>query len=123
MLESGWYILGTNVATFEREFAAYLNRSYCVGVASRLDALILALKTFNLPPESEVIVPSNTYIATILAIAQNGLKPVLVEPAGRGCRWGAVHEYWFRCCGRSGGNRPVSGAIHAVGLGGRRASE
>jgi dTDP-4-amino-4,6-dideoxygalactose transaminase len=79
-LKSGWYILGANVAAFEREFAAYLNSAHCVGVASGLDALILALRAFNLPSKSEVIVPSNTYIATILAIVQNGFVPVLVEP-------------------------------------------
>jgi len=79
-LDSGWYILGKNVAKFETEFANYCNSKYSVGVASGLDALILALKAFEFEKDSEVIVPSNTYIATILAILQNGLKPVLVEP-------------------------------------------
>jgi dTDP-4-amino-4,6-dideoxygalactose transaminase len=79
-LESGWYILGKNVARFEREFADYCGASHCIGVASGLDALILSLKAFDFPNGSEVLVPSNTYIATILAILQSGLKPVMVEP-------------------------------------------
>lgn len=79
-LDSGWFILGNNVKKFEEEFAAYCKSKYCVGVASGLDALILSLKAFNFEKGSEIIVPSNTYIATILAILQNDLKPVLVEP-------------------------------------------
>ena len=79
-LESGWYILGENVSAFEEEFAAFTNVENCVGVASGLDALDLALRCFEFPKGSEIIVPANTYIATILAIIQNGLKPVLVEP-------------------------------------------
>ncbi|MDP3831664.1 MAG: aminotransferase class I/II-fold pyridoxal phosphate-dependent enzyme, partial [Ignavibacteriaceae bacterium] len=79
-LKSGWYILGKNVLTFEKEFAEYHSTKHCIGVASGLDALILALKAFNFEPGSEVIVPSNTYIATILSILHSGLKPVLVEP-------------------------------------------
>lgn len=79
-LESGWYILGKNVDHFEKQFADYLQTPFTIGVASGLDALLLSLKVFNFPAGSEVIVPSNTYIATILAIMQAGLKPVLVEP-------------------------------------------
>ena len=79
-LESGWYILGDKVKTFENEFATYCNTKYCVGVANGLDALIIALKAFNFKKGSEVIVPSNTYIATILAIVLNDLKPILIEP-------------------------------------------
>lgn len=79
-LESGWYILGKKVAAFEEEFAKYCGAAHFVGVASGLDALILSLHAFGFEPGSEVIVPSNTYIATILSILQNGLKPVLVEP-------------------------------------------
>lgn len=79
-LESGWYILGENVKKFEEEFANYCRSKYSIGVASGLDALVLSLKALNFPKDSEVIVPANTYIATILAILQNGLKPVLVEP-------------------------------------------
>ena len=79
-LESGWYILGANVSKFEEEFASYNNSKFCIGVASGLDALILALKSFDFEPGSEILVPSNTYIATILSILHNNLKPVLVEP-------------------------------------------
>jgi len=79
-LQSGWYVLGTNVKRFEEEFAHYHGVKYCIGVASGLDALILALNAMDFPPQSEIIVPSNTYIATILAIIRNGYKPVLVEP-------------------------------------------
>ena len=79
-LESGWYILGTKVQTFENEFAAYCDTKHCIGLANGLDALILALRAFDFEKGSEVIVPSNTYIATILSIVQNGLIPVLVEP-------------------------------------------
>jgi dTDP-4-amino-4,6-dideoxygalactose transaminase len=79
-LNNGWYILGKHVELFESEFAKYNNSKYCIGVASGLDALILSLKVLNLPQGSEVIVPSNTYIATILSIIHNGLKPVLAEP-------------------------------------------
>ncbi|MGZ4035147.1 MAG: DegT/DnrJ/EryC1/StrS family aminotransferase [Bacteroidia bacterium] len=79
-LESGWYILGNKVETFEKEFASYCNTKHCIGLANGLDALILALRAFNFPTGSEVIVPSNTYVATILSIVHNGLTPVLVEP-------------------------------------------
>ena len=80
ILESGWYILGKAVTQFETEFASYNKSRFCAGVANGLDALILALKTFQFERGDEVIVPSNTYIATILSIVHNQLKPVLVEP-------------------------------------------
>ncbi|HBH82416.1 MAG TPA: aminotransferase [Bacteroidales bacterium] len=80
VLDSGWFILGENVEKFEKEFADYNNVRYCAGVASGLDALILAIRSLDLPGGSEIIVPSNTYIATILSILQNGHDPVLVEP-------------------------------------------
>lgn len=79
-LQRGVFILGENVLNFENEFAEYVGSKHCIGVASGLDALILALKALDLPKDSEVIVPSNTYIATILSILYNDLKPVLVEP-------------------------------------------
>ena len=79
-LESGWYILGKNVQAFEGAFAHYCSTKYCVGLANGLDALILALKAFDFEKGTEVIVPSNTYIASILSIVHNGLTPVLVEP-------------------------------------------
>ena len=79
-LNSGWFILGKKVEKFEQEFSSYYNEKYCFGLASGLDALLLSLKAFDFERESEVIVPSNTYIATILSILHAGLKPVLVEP-------------------------------------------
>ncbi len=80
VLDKGHYILGHQLELFEQEFAAYHSAKYCVGVSNGLDAIILALKALELPAGSEVIVPSNTYIATILAVIACGLKPVLVEP-------------------------------------------
>lgn len=80
VLESGWFVLGKNVEEFENEFAAYNKINHCVGVASGLDALTISLLVLNLKKKSEIIVPSNTYIATILSIIQSGNIPVLVEP-------------------------------------------
>ena len=79
-IKSGWYILGSNVSKFENEFALFCGTQHCIGVGSGLDALILAIDAFKFPKDSEIIVPANTYIATILAIVRNGFKPVLVEP-------------------------------------------
>lgn len=79
-LQSGWFILGKGVEKFETDFSNFLGAKYCIGVNSGLDALTLSLKALNLPNNSEIIVPSNTYIATILSILQCGFKPVLVEP-------------------------------------------
>ncbi len=80
VLESGWYILGSKVKEFENQFATYCGTTNCVGVANGLDALSLSLNAFDFEKGSEVIVPSNTYIATILSIINNGLQPILVEP-------------------------------------------
>jgi dTDP-4-amino-4,6-dideoxygalactose transaminase len=79
-IKKGWYILGSEVKDFETEFASYVGSSFCSGVASGLDALVIALRVLNIPKGAEVIVPSNTYIATILSILQENLTPVLVEP-------------------------------------------
>lgn len=79
-IDSGWYILGKSVEKFEKDFAEFVEVDSFVGVASGLDAITLSLDALNLPLNSEVIVPSNTYIATILAIVKAGLKPILVEP-------------------------------------------
>jgi len=79
-LSEGWFILGKNVEAFEKEFADYCGGGHFVGLASGLDALLFSLKAYDFPAGSEVIVPSNTYIATILSVLQAGLKPVLVEP-------------------------------------------
>ena len=80
VLDSGWYIIGKEVKEFEQDFAAYCNVKNCIGVANGLDAITLSLVALDLPKGAEVIVPSNTYIASILSILQAGLKPVLVEP-------------------------------------------
>jgi dTDP-4-amino-4,6-dideoxygalactose transaminase len=80
ILEKGWFILGDEVSQFEKEFAQYCGARYCVGVANGLDALVLSLKACDFPEKSEILVPSNTYIATILAIINAGHIPVLVEP-------------------------------------------
>lgn len=80
VIDGGWYILGQSVLNFEKTFSKEHNNSYCLGVASGLDALVLGLEVFNFEKGKKVLVPSNTYIATILAIIRAGLVPVLVEP-------------------------------------------
>ncbi len=83
VLDSGWYILGPEVDAFERDYAEYCQAAHCVGLADGLDALHLALKAMGVGPGDEVIVPSNTYIATWLAVSQCGAVPVPVEPDER----------------------------------------
>jgi dTDP-4-amino-4,6-dideoxygalactose transaminase len=113
VLDSGRYLLGEALETFEKEFASYCGTKHCVGVASGLDALILSIRACDFEADSEIIVPANTYIATVLAVTHCGLKPVLVEPdmttynlAGRNVKQHvtektkaiiAVHLYG-RCC-------------------------
>lgn len=80
VIRSGWYILGPEVSEFEKEFSTYVGTKHCIGVANGLDALILAIESLNLPPKSEILVASNTYIATIIAIIRAGHVPALVEP-------------------------------------------
>ncbi len=80
VLDSGWYILGPEVDAFEAEWAAYCGANHAVGVANGLDALILALRALKIGAGDEVIVPSNTYIATWLAVTAVGATPVPVEP-------------------------------------------
>lgn len=84
VLDSGWYLLGNEVKAFEQEYAEYIGTKHCIGVANGLDALRLILKAYIelgiMREGDEIIVPANTYIATILAITDNRLKPVLVEP-------------------------------------------
>lgn len=84
ILNEGWFVLGKSVIDFEKSFAEYCGTKHCVGVANGLDALILILEAYkelgNFREGDEVIVPSNTYIASILAISKAGLQPVLVEP-------------------------------------------
>ncbi|KTD35896.1 aminotransferase WecE [Legionella nautarum] len=84
VIDSGWYIGGTALAEFEQAFANYCNTEYCIGVGNGLDALTLTLRAWKelkrLKEGDEVIVPANTYIASILAITENRLTPVFVEP-------------------------------------------
>lgn len=78
--ESGWYILGPEVEAFEKEFASFCAARYCIGVGNGLDAITLILKGYGLKNGDEVIVPANTFIATILAVTNAGCIPVLVDP-------------------------------------------
>ena len=85
VLARGWYILGENVRCFEEEFADYCGCSHCIGVGSGMDALELLLKACGIGPEDDVIVPANTYIATVLAVSRVGARPILVEPDPNTC--------------------------------------
>lgn len=84
VMESGWYLRGNETSSFEHNFARYIGSSYAVGCGNGLDALTLIFLSYIemgvMCPEDEVIVPANTYIATILAVIRAGLKPVLIEP-------------------------------------------
>lgn len=80
VLDSGWYILGQECEIFEKNFASYCGTKHAIGVANGLDALKLIIKAYDFGAGDEIIVPANTYIASILAITDNGCKPVLVEP-------------------------------------------
>ena len=84
VIDSGWYINGKQVEEFQKEFAQYCGTKYCIGVGNGLDALILVLRAYKklniLRDGDEVIVPSNTFIASILSITHNNLVPILVEP-------------------------------------------
>lgn len=84
VLDSGWYIMGVELKKFESDFATYCGSKYCIGVANGLDALILIIRAYKelgfFNEGDEILVPSNTYIASILAISANDLVPVLVEP-------------------------------------------
>ncbi|MBR1691831.1 MAG: DegT/DnrJ/EryC1/StrS family aminotransferase [Lachnospiraceae bacterium] len=80
VLRSGWYVLGSEVKSFEEEFASYIGSKYCVGVASGLDALILAFRALGIGEGDEVLVQANTYIASVMGITINGATPVFIEP-------------------------------------------
>lgn len=80
VLESGWYVLGENVEQFEQEFSTFVGTDYCVGLNSGLDALILAFRALDIGPGDEVIVPANTYIASVIGITENNATPIFVEP-------------------------------------------
>ena len=84
-LRSGWYIGGADVEAFERDFAVFTQTRHCVGVANGLEALHLALRALDIGPGNEVIVPSNTFIATWLAVSECGAVPVPVEPDNATC--------------------------------------
>jgi dTDP-4-amino-4,6-dideoxygalactose transaminase len=84
-MKSGWYVLGEEVEAFEQEFARYCGVEHCIGVSNGLDALRLALEAYGVGPGDEVIVPSNTYIATWLAVSQVGAVPIPVEPDLQTC--------------------------------------
>ena len=85
VVSSGWFIGGSEVDQFEAEYATYCDAAHAVGVANGLDALHLALRAMDVGPGDEVIVPSNTYIATWLAVSQCGATPIPVEPDARTC--------------------------------------
>jgi dTDP-4-amino-4,6-dideoxygalactose transaminase len=84
VLKSGWYLLGEELNSFEHEFSTYCGTKHCIGVANGLDALILILRAYKemgiMQDGDEILVPANTYIASILSITANNLNPVLVEP-------------------------------------------
>ncbi|MGD9568062.1 MAG: DegT/DnrJ/EryC1/StrS family aminotransferase [Sedimentibacter sp.] len=80
VLKSGWYILGDEVENFEKQYANYIGKKYCVGLNSGLDALILAFRALNIGIGDEVIVPANTFIASVIGITENMATPVFVEP-------------------------------------------
>ncbi len=79
-LRSGWYILGKELDAFEQEYAAFNESRYCVGVGSGLDALVLAFRALGIGPGDEVLVPANTFIASVMGVTLNGATPVFVEP-------------------------------------------
>lgn len=80
VLESGWYILGNEVSSFEKEYAQYMGSKYCVALNSGLDALRLAVRALGIGRGDEVIVPANTFIATVMGVVEEGATPVFVEP-------------------------------------------
>ncbi|MDO8954811.1 MAG: DegT/DnrJ/EryC1/StrS family aminotransferase [Gammaproteobacteria bacterium] len=80
VLHSGHYILGNEVSSFEHEFATYCGVKHCIAVANGLDALSLIVKAYGFGPGDEIIVPANTFIASVLAISANGVCPIFVEP-------------------------------------------
>lgn len=80
IIRSGWYILGNELKAFEKSFASYCGVAHCVGVANGLDAISLILMAYEFPEESEIIIPANTYIASVLPVAYLGFKPIFVEP-------------------------------------------
>ncbi|MBQ8656894.1 MAG: DegT/DnrJ/EryC1/StrS family aminotransferase [Prevotella sp.] len=90
VIDSGWYLQGRAVAEFEKDYAAYIGTRHCIACGNGLDALTLILRAYmelgRLQPGDEVMVPANTYIASVLAITDCGLKPVLIEPRLETCQ-------------------------------------
>ena len=80
VLRSGWYVLGKEMEQFEKNFASFTGAKYCIGLNSGLDALILGIRALEIGPGDEVIVPANTYIASVMGITENGATPVFIEP-------------------------------------------
>jgi len=80
VLDSGWWVLGKETEAFEEEFARFCGTSHCIGVGNGLEAMHLVLRAWGIGPGDEVLVPSNTYIATWLAVSETGARPVPVEP-------------------------------------------
>ena len=80
VMDNSWFIQGKELEAFEKEFAEYVGVKHCIGVATGLDALYLVLKAYGIGAGDEVIVPSNTFIATALAVSYAGATPVFVEP-------------------------------------------
>ena len=99
VVDSGWYLQGEENERFEQHYADYIGTSYCIGCANGLDALIWIFRAYIemgiMQPGDEVIVPANTYIASVLAITENGLKAVLVEP--NPCTYASVmNSIWWK---------------------------
>ena len=80
VMDSGWYLLGKEIESFEAAFAGYCEAGHCIAVGNGLDALHLILRAYDIGPGDEVIVPTNTFIATWLAVSYAGATPVPVEP-------------------------------------------
>ncbi len=80
IINSGWYLFGEQLTNFEKEFAVYCGVAHCIGVGNGLDALKLIIQSLKMTDKDEIIVPANTFIASVLAISGNGCKPVLVDP-------------------------------------------
>ncbi|WP_454871096.1 DegT/DnrJ/EryC1/StrS family aminotransferase [Priestia megaterium] len=80
VIDSGWYIMGSELDFFEKEFSSFCDVKHCIGVGNGLDALSLIVRAYGYGKGDEIIVPANTYIASILALSENGITPVLVEP-------------------------------------------
>src|SRR5438046_7068958 len=86
-MDSGWYVLGKELEVFEAEFAAYCGVNHCIGVGNGLDALHLILRGYGIGTGDEVLVPTNTFIATWLAVSYAGATPLPVEPYPRAYNW------------------------------------